>query len=698
MQKRVYLCVLAGVLTLESGALIVHASEVNSPVVEKTELELSEEGDTEQSENKNDSSFEDEITGEEDSADEHSENTSENIADEGMSGDLEENVAEEVAEEAGTGTEMQEVVLETYEANVSPVEAFVIRFYTKALERQADQSGVSYWVNALKSGVKNGAGIADAFIFGEEFQLKKVDNEKFIDIMYQVFMDREADNGGKNYWIGLLNQGMSRREACSKFIKSAEFSQICSSYGIRRGELSTDGAENVPSDNTNTVNEAMIRFVRQAYENILGRTADEEGLSYYASLISKGNLTGAGLLEIFLKSQEFSQANLSNEEIVKIMYRACLGREADARGMSYWVSLLNQGGSETYIASKFSGSQEFSILCQNAGITKGSVEIKEYRDQTLSMTGYVYRCYEKTLDREPDVNGLNYWCQGLLTGKMSAEDVAKNFVFSQEFTNKNLSNEEFIKVLYRVFMGREADASGLQYWTGRMSAGRNKKAVFYGFARSQEFNQILSGFGLSISNGPMEGAVYEDGTSSDTGNIKVEGTYLIMGSPSVSVQQMVNYFNYVMPTYPSYYQGTEIETVEKLCQVYYEEAQAEGVRVEVAFCQAMLETGFLKYGGDVDISQYNFAGLGATGNGAQGNAFGSPREGIRAQIQHLKAYASTAPLNQPCVDVRFGRVKRGTAVYLEWLGIKENPYGGGWATAQNYGIRIKKMIDKLKTF
>lgn len=126
-----------------------------------------------------------------------------------------------------------------------------------------------------------------------------------------------------------------------------------------------------------------------------------------------------------------------------------------------------------------------------------------------------------------------------------------------------------------------------------------------------------------------------------------------------------------------------------------EECEAEGVKTEVAFCQAMKETGFLRFPKDVKINQYNFAGIGATG-GVPGNSFSSVRMGIRAQVQHLKAYASTKPLNNPVVDPRFDKVVRGSAPYVQWLGQKENPNGYGWATDQNYGYSIvDNYIAKL---
>lgn len=120
--------------------------------------------------------------------------------------------------------------------------------------------------------------------------------------------------------------------------------------------------------------------------------------------------------------------------------------------------------------------------------------------------------------------------------------------------------------------------------------------------------------------------------------------------------------------------------------IFKEEAEAEGVKVEVAFAQAMLETGYLKFGGDVKPNQYNFAGLGATGNGVQGNVFGNVREGIRAQIQHLKCYASTDNLNNPCVDQRWNVTLRGKAPTVEDL-------TGTWGCKRNICSKYT-CIDK----
>lgn len=175
-----------------------------------------------------------------------------------------------------------------------------------------------------------------------------------------------------------------------------------------------------------------------------------------------------------------------------------------------------------------------------------------------------------------------------------------------------------------------------------------------------------------------------------------DGQYPIMGTAGVSVQDMVDYFNSSGEEYPSEELSRGgAHNIGEFCQMYYEEASAEGVKPEVAFAQTMKETGFLQYGGDASVEQFNFAGLGTTGNGVPGNSYPDVRTGIRAQIQHLKAYATSDSLNQECVDDRYEYVKKGSAPYVQWLGQQENPEGLGWATGDNYGYDIVKMISDM---
>ncbi len=163
------------------------------------------------------------------------------------------------------------------------------------------------------------------------------------------------------------------------------------------------------------------------------------------------------------------------------------------------------------------------------------------------------------------------------------------------------------------------------------------------------------------------------------GTPSVSGNMPIMGSPQVTQAQAVRYINAHFAStgkkLPSKW-TKDGETVAKLVKYFWEEGAAEGVRGDIALAQSIHETGWFQFGNLVKPDQYNFAGLGATGPGHPGNKFPDARTGIRAQIQHLKAYASTASLKQTCVDVRFDYVQRGCAPTIAGLSGKWAVPGG----------------------
>lgn len=134
-------------------------------------------------------------------------------------------------------------------------------------------------------------------------------------------------------------------------------------------------------------------------------------------------------------------------------------------------------------------------------------------------------------------------------------------------------------------------------------------------------------------------------------------------------------------------------TPGELVDYYYTEGMVEGIRPDVAFAQALHETGNFRYGGDVVPLQNNFCGLGTTGGGVRGAWFPTAEIGVRAQIQHLLAYASTRPPALPIVDPRYDLLKRsvnfGQAV--TWTDLN-----GKWAVpGKTYGQMILKIHQNI---
>ena len=177
------------------------------------------------------------------------------------------------------------------------------------------------------------------------------------------------------------------------------------------------------------------------------------------------------------------------------------------------------------------------------------------------------------------------------------------------------------------------------------------------------------------------------------GYLVAQSKHSIAGKTNTTVKELVAYYEKHSPIqYSEYYaksKDKEATTITEFCRIYIEEAAMENINVEVAFCQAMKETGWLQFGGAVKPNQFNFAGIGAIDSAPQNAAsFESARQGIRAQIQHLKAYANKESLVNICVDPRFNLVTRGSAPYVEDL-------GGKWASDKNYGFSIVEMMKDI---
>ncbi len=161
-----------------------------------------------------------------------------------------------------------------------------------------------------------------------------------------------------------------------------------------------------------------------------------------------------------------------------------------------------------------------------------------------------------------------------------------------------------------------------------------------------------------------------------------QGQLRIMGRGQATSRELAEFLVSGNPDIPLRY-------ARRFALTYIEECRAEGVNWDIAFAQMCLETDYLKYGGQVEAHQNNFCGLGAVDGGVAGASFDSARAGIRAHVQHLKAYASREPLQHPRIDPRFDLVKRGVAPNVSQL-------TGKWATDRAYAKKITRIVSRLR--
>ena len=238
-------------------------------------------------------------------------------------------------------------------------------------------------------------------------------------------------------------------------------------------------------------------FVERLYTVALGRASDPAGKQDWIDAVTLRGQTGADLARGFLYSPEFLQKNVSNEDFVRVLYRTFFDREADADGLAGWVAVLDNGGSKEGVIEGFINSTEWANLCLLYGVRCGgtgtpSIQV-EPNQQTID---FATRLYTTCLGRAADENGLMAWARQLANQRDSGTGAAHGFFFSSEFTNQNVSNDEYVNRLYRTFMGREADEAGFNAWVAQLNDGVSREEVFNGFAQSPEFTRICADYGI----------------------------------------------------------------------------------------------------------------------------------------------------------------------------------------------------------
>ncbi len=239
------------------------------------------------------------------------------------------------------------------------VREFVERMYTVALNRTADEDGTNWWTEILIAGNSDGAGLANGFLCGSEFTGMGYDNEKYVEVLYATFFDREFSQAELTFWIKTLEGGYTREYVLAGFVNSPEFFDLCASYGISRGTMYPNGV---------AVHPGIGKFAERLYTKVLERGADEEGVEYWTLAMSEGVTTPQIAAQDFFTSPEYLAKNTSNEEYIKALYRTFMDRECDADGIAFWEEVMNNGATRESVLVGFAESTEFQAIMEAYGL------------------------------------------------------------------------------------------------------------------------------------------------------------------------------------------------------------------------------------------------------------------------------------------------------------------------------------------
>ena len=244
----------------------------------------------------------------------------------------------------------------------SGISGFVERLYTVALGRPSDPYGKADWVNRVRSEGYTGADLARGFLFSDEFLGKSMSNSEFLDVLYETFFNRPADEH-KADWLGLMDSGWTKTQVIDGFINSTEWANLCLTFGVASGSTFKPNITVEPS-------QGVIDFATRLYTTCLGREPDPAGLADWSSQLANMQISGSDAAHGFFTSAEFVNAGHSDAEYVTRLYRTFMGREPDEGGFNNWMAALASGQSREFVFQGFAGSAEWAGICADYGILR----------------------------------------------------------------------------------------------------------------------------------------------------------------------------------------------------------------------------------------------------------------------------------------------------------------------------------------
>ncbi|WP_235260215.1 DUF4214 domain-containing protein [Octadecabacter algicola] len=253
--------------------------------------------------------------------------------------------------------------------------------------------------------------------------------------------------------------------------------------------------------------------VYRLYQATLGREPDANGHQNWTTRLELDGLTLLEAANGFVGSLEFQNTygSLGDAGFVNLLYQNVLGRDADDAGLARWVGDLETGVSRAQVVLGFSNSKEFktNTATDAAQFAQGNTQ-QIWADD-------VFRLYQATLDRAPDVNGMFNRTERLGSGTEYLDEAA-GFVNSTEFKNTygaNLSNADFVELLYQNVLDRSADDAGLARWVSDLENGASRTEVVRGFAQSSEFRDKTADSLEDWMRENVEGDVIDGGAGND---------------------------------------------------------------------------------------------------------------------------------------------------------------------------------------
>ncbi|MCR5718970.1 MAG: DUF4214 domain-containing protein [Lachnospiraceae bacterium] len=318
---------------------------------------------------------------------------------------------------------------------------FVNRCYRIAFQREPDLGGFIYWKKRLMNHEITGSVLVYDFLFSKEYIALRTDDEQFVTDLYAMFMGREPDKEGFDFWCDQLKRKASRNMVFTGFANSEEFYNLCFENDITAGYFTDE----IDINKLNLIN----LFVERIYRCCFNRIGDRKGQSFWTRCLINGSVNGVSIINKYIHSLEYMNKRNSDPKYLKSLYVLFMGRDFDEEGYYFWLTEMAKGKSRDRVFGEFAESKEFTSICEKYGISKGSYEpekINKQEDVTIEFNPHVSSDKIRVLYSKEQLDAVYNLIDALREGKDS-------FQCGSEETYRWCIESSILNVFYPVAMG-----------------------------------------------------------------------------------------------------------------------------------------------------------------------------------------------------------------------------------------------------
>ena len=375
---------------------------------------------------------------------------------------------------------------------------FINHLYVGMLGRNADETGIATFTYKIVSEGMGGAWVAEQLYGSSEFTKasKSLSNIDFVTRLLNALYLNPTDSD-RLYFVNLLEQGYKRNQVFSLMLASANFQQVCDSYGVMMGTSASgkDGAATAAG---------AAEFIQHLYSGMLGRDADASAVASYSYNLVTERKSGNWVVEAIAASYEFRSKDLERNgtQYVEAMLKG-LYESYTQEDVSTYTDMLTKGYTRSQVLAAMLNSAKFQNLCNKYGVLMGAASGNTSGHAQTSanrsaVEEYVARLYEKFLGREPDAEGFNNYVSKVVNRQMSLAGVAASIAGSREFAEKSMSDALFLEAVYQALLMRSVDPSGNATYTSGLKSGKSRSWVLSCICNSAEFKNLYGTSGASV--------------------------------------------------------------------------------------------------------------------------------------------------------------------------------------------------------